>query len=112
MSDITFSNLSHAQAPDPVADPRCVRVCQNRSCRKQGSAKVLAAFQSHPVAGVTVVGSNCLGQCGNGPMVMVSPVQVWYSHVQPAEVPTVVKRHLQGGSPVVAMLYPRFHQKD
>jgi len=30
--------------------------------------------------------------------------------VQPAEVPTVVKRHLKGGCPVAAMLYPRFHQ--
>jgi (2Fe-2S) ferredoxin len=111
MSDITLSNLSQSQATDSVATPRCVQVCQNRSCRKQGSAKVLAAFHSHPVAGVTVVGSNCLGQCGNGPMVMVLPDQVWYSRVQPAEVPTVVKRHLQGGCPVAAMLYPRFHQR-
>lgn len=108
MSDITPSNLS-SQAPDLVATPKCVRVCQNRSCRKQGSAKVLAAFASHPVAGVTVMGSSCLGQCGNGPMVIVLPDQIWYSRVQPVEVPTVVKRHLQAGQPVAAMLYPQFH---
>lgn len=106
MSDITLSNLPHAQAPDPVVEPRCVRG-QNRSCRKQGSAKVIAAH-SYPVAGVTVRGSSCLGKCGNGPMVMVLPDQVWYSRVQPAEVLTVVKRHLQAG-PVAAMLYPQFH---
>jgi len=35
-----------------------------------GFSEVLAAFHSHPVA---AVGSNCLGQCGNGPMVMVLP---------------------------------------
>jgi len=87
---------------------RCVRVCQNRSCRRQGSAKVLAAFQAHPVPGVEVVGSSCLGQCGNGPMVVVTPDQVWYAYVQADEVPAVVKRHLQGGQPVVAMLYHRF----
>jgi (2Fe-2S) ferredoxin len=42
-------------------------------------------------------------------MVMVLPDQIWYSRVQSAEVPTVVKRHLQGGHPVAAMLYPQFH---
>lgn len=84
-------------------------VCQNRTCRKQGSAKVLAAFELHPVAGVTVVGSSCLGECGNGPMVRVMPEQVLYSRVQPSEVPAVVERHLRGGHPVAAMLYPQFH---
>jgi len=28
-----------------------------------------------------VTGSTCLGQCGMGPMVLVTPEQVWYSHV-------------------------------
>ena len=97
-------NDKSSQATD-LTSTRCVMVCQNRTCRKQGAAKVLAAFQSHPVTGVTVQVSSCLGQCGNGPMVIVLPEQVWYSRVQPAEVPAVVKRHLQGGCPVAAMLY-------
>lgn len=91
------------------ASHRRVLVCQHYSCRKQGSAKVLAAFQAHPIAGIEVVGSNCLGQCGNGPMVLIAPDQVWYSQVYPDEVPAVVKRHLLGGRPVAAMLYRRFH---
>lgn len=98
-------NDKQSQATDSLTSTRCVMVCQNRTCRKQGAAKVLAAFQSHLVAEVTVKGSSCLGQCGNGPMVIVLPDQVWYSRVQPAEVPAVVERHLQGGCPVAAMLY-------
>ncbi len=70
---------------------------------------MLAAFQTHPVPDVTVLGSSCLGQCGSGPMVLVTPEQVWYSGVQPGEVPAVVERHLRGGRPICAMLYPRFH---
>lgn len=85
-------------------------VCQNRTCRKQGAAKVLAAFQQVPVADVTVIGSGCLGECGNGPMVLVLPEQTWYCRVQPAEVPTVVERHLCGGQPVKGMLYT--HHRD
>jgi len=44
-----------------------------------------------------------------GPMVLVTPEQVWYSHVHPDEVLAVVERHLLGGRPVAAMLYPKFH---
>ncbi|MBV9387127.1 MAG: (2Fe-2S) ferredoxin domain-containing protein [Chroococcidiopsidaceae cyanobacterium CP_BM_ER_R8_30] len=86
-----------------------VLVCQNRTCRKQGADKVLAAFQAHPVRDVAVTGYGCLGQCGNGPMVLVIPEQVCYSSVQPSEVPAVVERHLKGGQPIAAMLYSQFH---
>ncbi len=85
-------------------------VCQNRTCCKQGASVVLAAFQAHPVPGVTVTGCGCLGQCGNGPMVLILPDEVWYSSVYPDEVPVVVERHLLNGRPVTAMLYPKFHQ--
>jgi (2Fe-2S) ferredoxin len=75
---------------------RRLLVCQNRGCRKQGSAEVLAAFER-------------LGQCGSGPMVLVMPDRIWYSAVHPTEVPSVVERHLRGGRPVVSMLYPKYH---
>ncbi len=92
--------------------PRCVLVCQNRSCRKLGAAKVLAAFQAHPVPDIPVISSACLGQCGNGPMVIVEPDRVWYCRMHADEVPAVVERHLRGGRPVAAMLYPKFHGQE
>ncbi|HEY9637491.1 MAG TPA: (2Fe-2S) ferredoxin domain-containing protein [Coleofasciculaceae cyanobacterium] len=73
---------------------RQIIVCQSRSCRKQGAVSVLAAFQRLAVTNVTVIASGCLGQCGNGPMVLVTPDQTWYSSVHPKEVPMVLKRHL------------------
>lgn len=92
--------------------PECVRVCQNRTCKKQGAAKILAAFQAIPVPGVTVMGSTCLGQCGNGPMVLVLPEMVWYSGVRLSEVPIIVEQHLLGGAVVTQMLYHRFHSQN
>jgi (2Fe-2S) ferredoxin len=53
--------------------------------------------------------SGCLGQCGNGPMVLVLPDLVWYCGVKPSEVPQVIEQHLCDGKPVSAMLYRRFH---
>ena len=88
---------------------RQVLICQGRSCRKQGAVNVLTAFQHSRVTGITVIGSGCLGQCGNGPIVLVTPEQIWYSDVHPKEVPAVVERHLQGGCPIVSMLYPKYH---
>lgn len=92
-----------------MTNDKFVRVCQNRTCRKQGAKSVLTAFEALPVAGVTVAASNCLGQCGSGPMVLVLPDFVWYSGVQPKEVPLLVEQHLQGGQKVEQMLYHRFH---
>jgi (2Fe-2S) ferredoxin len=86
-----------------------VLVCQSRSCRKQGAAKVLAALENLQVTEVTVMKSGCLGQCGSGPIVLVMPEQTWYSGVQASEVPMVVEGHLRGGLPVQSMLYPKYH---
>ncbi|KZL51346.1 2Fe-2S ferredoxin [Nodularia spumigena CENA596] len=110
MSNISQSSKSPQTDPNSAA--RCVRVCQNRTCKKQGAAKVLAAFATLSVPDVTVTASGCLGQCGNGPMVLVLPDMVWYSGVRPDEVPLVVEQHLLGGQCVKKMLYYRFHTEE
>ncbi|WP_066379251.1 (2Fe-2S) ferredoxin domain-containing protein [Anabaena sp. CA = ATCC 33047] len=109
MNNITQpSNSLNTNQPDTS---RCVRVCQNRTCKKQGAKEVLAAFTALPVADVTVIASGCLGQCGNGPMVLILPDMVWYSGIQPQEVPLLVEKHLIGGQIVQKMLYYRFHRQ-
>lgn len=95
------------ERPDAAVNVKYVLVCQNRTCRKQGAAEVLAAFQQMPIPGYAVVGTPCMGQCGNGPMVRIVPEEIWYSRVQPVEVPSVIARHLIGGQPIRAMLYSK-----
>ncbi|MBE9180963.1 (2Fe-2S) ferredoxin domain-containing protein [Oculatella sp. LEGE 06141] len=94
---------------EQLASAKQVLICQSKTCRKGGSARVLAAFEKCAVAEAAIEASGCLGQCGNGPMVLVLPDDVWYCRVQPGEVPTVVQQHLQKDSPVQAMLYRKFH---
>lgn len=38
--------------------------------------------------------AGCLNQCGHGPMVVVYPEAVWYSHVQAGDVDEIVAEHL------------------
>ena len=104
--------LTAVQMVDSPEVSRQVLVCQSRSCRKLGAAAVLATFQTLLEKEVTVAGSGCLGQCGNGPMVLVTPEQIWYSAVDASEVPTIAEQHLRGNRPVRSMLYPKYHQLD
>lgn len=90
-----------------------VSVCQHRSCVRNGSEQVLAAFQQHQSDRVLVSGCECQGQCGSGPTVRVMPANVWYCQVKSDDVVTIVEQHLtEGGQPVAALLNPRFHQSQ
>lgn len=43
---------------------------------------------------VRVNNAGCLGQCGHGPMMVVYPEGVWYSHLTVAEALEVFERHV------------------
>ncbi len=49
--------------------------------------------------------AGCFSQCGNGPMVVVFPDDVWYSAVAPADADEILERHLVGGVPVERLRY-------
>ena len=72
-----------------ASDQISVLVCQHLTCRKQGAAKVLAAFRNLNTPNVTYEGCGCLGNCGNGPMVFILPARIWYYLVQPHDVPKI-----------------------
>lgn len=80
-----------------------ILVCQNRTCRKQGSSKILSLFEEVSVPNVIVQGTGCLGQCGNGPIVVILPEKVCYSHLHPDEVSAIVQQLLRDGQSVEAV---------
>lgn len=81
-----------------------------KTCPEQSSKDVFAAIRTAVVdAGikdrVRVNHAGCLGQCGNGPMVVVYPDDIWYHGVTTAEASRIVTEHLVGGQPVDALRY-------
>jgi len=54
---------------------------------------------------VRVNKSGCLDQCGNGPMVVVYPENVWYSHVTLEKAARILDEHLVGNRPVTEYFY-------
>ncbi len=90
-------------------DCRTILVCQGHTCSLSDSAQVLVAFQVHSPPNVKIAGCGCLGQCGNGPMVLILPEETWYSGVFCDAVTIIIEQHLRWGKPVVSMLYRKFH---
>ncbi len=110
-SEWKLASSNKVQLPKKCTSSRQkLLVCLGRSCRKYDSEQVFTNFKQNLPPDTELISVGCLGQCGNGPMVLVeSDQEVWYSEVHPDEVPTVIKQHLIGKSPVKAMLYPKFH---
>ncbi|XP_009779983.1 uncharacterized protein LOC107779875 isoform X2 [Nicotiana tabacum] len=57
-----------------------MRVCTNRTCRKQGSLDTLQVLSGIAPPYVTVNSCGCLGHCGAGPNVVVLPDAVFVKH--------------------------------
>lgn len=109
-----FRKLKQSRIQEPLTkefhpDAREILVCQGNTCSSSDSAKVLAAFQVDSPSDVKISGCGCLGQCGNGPMVLVLPEKTWYSEVSCNAVRRITKQHLLGSKPVESLLYSKFH---
>jgi len=49
--------------------------------------------------------AGCMSQCGNGPMVVVYPDNIWYCGVRADDAEEIFREHLLGGRPVERLLY-------
>jgi (2Fe-2S) ferredoxin len=53
--------------------------------------------------------AGCMDQCGNGPMVVVYPDNVWYCGVRVEDAEAIFAEHLIGGKPVERLIYHPLH---
>lgn len=105
------SSLS-SKRPETVQPKQQMRVCQNTTCTKTGALAVLHAFQSLEIPELEVVPSGCLGQCGNGPMVLVLPEQVWYRYVKPWDARAIAAQHWGSEHQQTSIPEPEIHSSQ
>jgi (2Fe-2S) ferredoxin len=79
-------------------------------CPADGSVEVHRFFKEMVSArglkdSIRVNKSGCFSQCGNGPMVVIYPDDVWYAGVTPEKARRIVEEHLVGGHPVEELVY-------
>jgi (2Fe-2S) ferredoxin len=81
------------------------------SCPTQGDTEAYVKLMRAEVAKaglhvqIRVNKSGCFSQCGNGPMIVVYPEDVWYAGVRVEDLPEIVQSHLVGGNPVERLRY-------
>ena len=87
-------------------------VCTSESsCARDGPAVEIRAWMKRQKreAGLKetlrVNRAGCLGQCGHGPMVVVYPEGVWYSHVTMDDAKRIWDEHMLEGRPVEDLRY-------
>ncbi|XP_071727299.1 uncharacterized protein [Rutidosis leptorrhynchoides] len=57
-----------------------IRVCTNRTCRRQGSSDVLQVLSGIAPSNISVNSCGCLGRCGAGPNLVVLPSATFVNH--------------------------------
>lgn len=89
-----------------------VFVCTTGStCPTQGDADAFVKYLRGEVAraglheAIRINKSGCFSQCGNGPMMVVYPEDVWYAKVQAEDLPEIFASHLREGAPVERLRY-------
>ena len=74
------------------------------SCSEAGGKPLWDRLQTKlgaaPLPGVAMTATGCLGFCRAGPLMVVYPEGVWYSNVQVADVPELVREHFRNHRPV------------
>jgi NADH:ubiquinone oxidoreductase subunit F (NADH-binding)/(2Fe-2S) ferredoxin/Pyruvate/2-oxoacid:ferredoxin oxidoreductase delta subunit len=89
-----------------------ITVCGGTGCRVYGSEKVWEAFQTELDRQGVNAGLNyevkvtgCHGFCERGPLVVIRPQGIFYSHVKAADVPEIISETILGNKIVERLLY-------
>ncbi|KAF5774083.1 putative tetratricopeptide-like helical domain superfamily, Thioredoxin-like superfamily [Helianthus annuus] len=88
---IQFPTVHHSFPPPPISatnkrisaassPPTEIRVCTNRTCRRQGSTEILQVLTGIAPPTISVTSCGCLGRCGSGPNLVVLPSETFVSH--------------------------------
>lgn len=92
-----------------VGKKRTVFICQGTGCTSSKSEHIRAALEQEvKTAGlydVLVDFTGCHGFCQQGPIVIVEPENIFYTHVKMEDVSDIVHRHLLNGKHVDRLFY-------
>lgn len=95
----------------PKVFEKHVFVCvSGKTCPQEGALEVFDAlrkeiFERGLKSKIRINKSGCFDQCGNGPMIVVYPDQVWYAKVKVEDLNEIVEEHLLANRPVERLFY-------
>ena len=75
-----MSSMIKAERKEREREISEIRVCTNRTCRRQGSLETLETLLALAPPNLTVKSCGCLGRCGSGPNLVALPNPVIVGH--------------------------------
>lgn len=92
-----------------VSEQRTILFCHGTGCVSGKAMEIREAMEKaldkEGVTGVKVDFTGCHGFCQQGPIAVVEPEGVFYTHVTSADVSDIVKSHIIEGKPVERLFY-------
>ena len=102
------TDLLAASEPDQT----CISICGGTGCRVYGSEKVWEAFKEELIQSgvqaslsIDIKATGCHGFCEQGPLVVIRPQGILYTHVQVKDVPEIVTETVLEGKIVERLIY-------
>ena len=92
-------------------------VCAGTGCVAGGAFQIIEELEKEIVANglekeVTVVPTGCNGFCGQGPLMVVIPDNIFYGWVTTDEIPHLVEEHFLKGRPVERLMFTPPEEKE
>jgi NADH:ubiquinone oxidoreductase subunit F (NADH-binding)/(2Fe-2S) ferredoxin/NAD-dependent dihydropyrimidine dehydrogenase PreA subunit len=88
---------------------RTIYICQGTGCVSGKSLEISEALRravaEKGLSNVKVDFTGCHGFCEQGPLAIIEPEGIFYTHVAVADVPEIVESHFQNGQPVERLFY-------
>lgn len=107
-----FAQWQRAKAAENDPQKPLITVCGGTGCRVYGSEKVWEAFRTElarqdaeAALAYDVKVTGCHGFCERGPLVVIRPQGIFYSHVRVEDVPEIVAETICSGRIVERLLY-------
>ena len=92
-----------------AASQRTILVCHGTGCVSGKAFEIREALEKAVAKlrldGVKVDFTGCHGFCQQGPIAVVEPEGIFYTHVSVDDVPEIVSSHLRDGQPVARLFY-------
>uniref|UniRef100_A0A2C9WG21 Uncharacterized protein n=1 Tax=Manihot esculenta TaxID=3983 RepID=A0A2C9WG21_MANES len=94
---LSSSNDKRKPRPlSPTAKTEHIRVCTNRTCRRQGSMQTLEIMRALSPPDLPINSCGCLGRCGAGPNVALVPEGIIIGHCGTAAAAArIIARHYE-----------------
>ncbi|MGD2048127.1 MAG: NADH-quinone oxidoreductase subunit NuoF [Chloroflexota bacterium] len=90
----------------------CVTICGGTGCRVYGSEDVYQAFREELARlnldgkiNISIKETGCHGFCEQGPLVVIRPQEIMYTHIRPKDVSEIISKTILGNEVIERLLY-------